>query len=184
MQFHPSPPSTVFLRQFPSFIQFIVIAIYVVDGIRADHVWEDFPGAEMKDILSDIEKKKLEVEKLESQAYKGEEETNYELLPLVPQSEAQKQYLPTFSENEYEDEYIIDPRMLVAIIINCLVLDLIVVAMLCRFLCKICPTIKHKFGSFKPCDKEKKLDCETSASTPSTVKKEVISVENVVFETD
>ena len=54
------------------------------------------------DILSDIEKKKLEVEKSESQAYKGEEETNYELLPLVPQSEAQKQYLPTFSENEYE----------------------------------------------------------------------------------
>ena len=134
MQFHPSPPSTFFQRPFPSFIQFIVIAIYVVDGIRADHVWEDFPGAEMKglkllltitilqcfiklaitfyifletsllfsDILSDIEKKKLEVEKSESQAYKGEEETNYELLPLVPQSEAQKQYLPTFSENEYE----------------------------------------------------------------------------------
>ena len=29
-------------------MQFIVIAIYVADGIRADHVWEDFPGAEMK----------------------------------------------------------------------------------------------------------------------------------------
>ena len=56
----------------------------------------------LSDILSDIEKKKLEVEKSESQGYKGEEETNYELLPLVPQSEAQKQYLPTFSENEYE----------------------------------------------------------------------------------
>ena len=56
----------------------------------------------LSDILSDIEKKTLEVEKSESQAYKGEEETNYELLPLVPKSEAQKQYLPTFSENEYE----------------------------------------------------------------------------------
>ena len=44
----------------------------------------------------------MEVEKSESQAYKGEEKTNYELLPLVPKSEAQKQYLPTLSENEYE----------------------------------------------------------------------------------
>ena len=49
-----------------------------------------------------IKKKTLKVEKSESQAYKGEEETNYELLPLVPKSEAQKQYLPTLSENEYE----------------------------------------------------------------------------------
>ena len=56
----------------------------------------------LSDILSDIEKKKFEVEKSESQAYKGEEETKYDLLPLVPKSEAQKQYLPTFSENEYE----------------------------------------------------------------------------------
>ena len=56
----------------------------------------------LSDILSDIEKKKFEVEKLESQANKGEEETNYELPPLIPKSEAQKQYLPTFSENEYE----------------------------------------------------------------------------------
>ena len=133
MQFPPSPPSTIFQRPFPSFIQFIAIAVYVADGINADHVWEDFPGAEMKglkllltiislrysimvmtlyifreislflsDILSDIEKKKFEVEKSESQAYKGEEETKYDLLPLVPKSEAQKQYLPTFSENEYE----------------------------------------------------------------------------------
>ena len=74
--------------------------------------------------------------------------------------------------------------MLVAIIINCLILDLIAISICCHFLCKICPIIKRKFGSFKPYDKEKKLECETSASTPSTVKKEVISVENVVFETD
>ena len=48
MQSPPSPPSTFFQRPFPSFMQFIVIAIYVADGINADHVWEDFPGAEMK----------------------------------------------------------------------------------------------------------------------------------------
>ena len=48
MHFHPSPPSTFFQRPFPSLIQFIVVAIYVADGITADHVWEDFPGAEMK----------------------------------------------------------------------------------------------------------------------------------------
>ena len=138
MQFHRSLHSMFLKRPPPSFILLIVIAICMADGIKADHVWEDFPGAEMKglkfhlivrvlhffikglksltvtlyifreisllfsDILSDIGKKTLEVEKSESQAYKGEEETNYELLPLVPKSEAQKQYLPTLSENEYE----------------------------------------------------------------------------------
>ena len=83
-----------------------------------------------------------------------------------------------------KDEYIIDPRMLVAIIINCLILDLAFMAMLFHFLCKICPIIRQKIYRFKACEKEKKLECETSTSTPSTVKKDVISVDNVVFETD
>jgi len=185
MQCHRSPTSS-HLQLPPSFfIKAVFIAICIVESIRTDHVWEDFPGGEMKDILTDIGiSKDTEKINLESKVSKDPEELSYDIFPPSPISEAQRQYLPNYPERELEDEYIVDPRMLVAIIINCLILDLAFLAMLFHFLCKICPIIRQKIYSFQACEKKKKLECETSTSTPSTVKKDVISVDNVVFETD
>ena len=48
----------------------------------------------------------------------------------------------------------------------------------------MCPRLKHKFGDIKRCKIKAKEEDQELASTPSTIKKESISVDNVGFETE
>ena len=74
--------------------------------------------------------------------------------------------------------------MMFGIIANCLILDIAFIIVVFFYLVKMCPRLKHKFGDIKRCKIKSKEEDQESASTPSTIKKESISVDNVGFETE
>ena len=72
---------------------------------------------------------------------------------------------------------------MVTIIVNCLVLDVALITLCCFYLVKMCPLLKQKIALFKN-SKIRNEEDQVSASTPSTIKKENILVDNVGFETE
>ena len=73
---------------------------------------------------------------------------------------------------------------MVTIIVNCLVLDVALITLCCVYLVKMCPLLKQKIGHLKNRKMQENEGDQVSASTPSTIKKENILVDNVGFETE
>lgn len=152
--------------------------------------WEDFPGEESKDFVSDILGEigiKVDEAEVTFDLDKNSHEEIKETAVIPkPQRQIQIQNEHNGSEKAYMDEYTVGSIdcMLFGIIANCLILDIAFISVVFFYLVKMCPRLKHKIGDIKRCKIQAKEEDQESASTPSTITKESISVDNVGFETE
>jgi len=152
--------------------------------------WEDFPGGEtngfVSEILGEIGIKIDDAEVISDLSKNKNEEIEDTLLISEPQPQIQRQNEFDYSEDAYMDEYIIGgiDGMILGIVVNCLILDLVFIILCLFYLHKMCPLLKQKISNFKSSKMHEKEEDQVSASTPSTIKKENVSIDNVGFETE
>ena len=86
---------------------------------------------------------------------------------------------------EFQDGFIMDPCSLAVLFCNVIVFDVLVLAIYISYIVKKIPKIKEKLErKWMGFDSQKEEDSQTSVSNASTMKKEIMSVDNVIFEAE
>ena len=86
---------------------------------------------------------------------------------------------------EFQDCFIMDPCSLAVLFCNVMVFDVLVLAIYITYIAKKIPKIKEKLQrKWMGFDSENEEDSQTSVSNASTMKKEIMTVDNVIFEAE
>ena len=86
---------------------------------------------------------------------------------------------------EFQDGLIMDPCSLMVLVCNVILFDVLLLAMYISIVVKKIPTIKEKLQSkWMGFNFQREEDSQTSVSNASTMKKEIMTVDNVIFEAE
>ena len=86
---------------------------------------------------------------------------------------------------EFQDGLIMDPCSLMVLVCNVILFDVLLLAMYIILVVKKIPTIKEKLQrKWMGFNSQREEDSQTSVSNASTMKKEIMSVDNVIFEAE
>ena len=86
---------------------------------------------------------------------------------------------------EFQNGLIIDPCSLMLLVCNVLLFDVLLLAFYIILVVKKIPTIKEKLQrKWIGLNSQKEEESQTSVSNASTMKKEIMSVDNVIFEAE
>ena len=86
---------------------------------------------------------------------------------------------------EFQDGLIMDPCSLMVLVCNVILFDVLLLAMYIILVFKKIPTIKEKLHrKWMGFNSQREEDSQTSVSNASTMKKEIMPVDNVIFEAE
>ena len=91
--------------------------------------------------------------------------------------------IPTIKS--FQDGLIMEPCSMILLVCNVLLFDVLLLAIFIIYTVKKFPAIKEKIErKWTSIHSQKEDDSETSVSSVSTMKKEIMTVDNVVFEAE